>query len=59
MYDDSENESKSKKVKNGVQPENRKKPNILFLEFSAYTNRKLLTRRSIKLLTVKRQINGG
>jgi hypothetical protein len=25
MYDDPENESKSKKVKNGVQPENRKK----------------------------------
>jgi hypothetical protein len=32
MYDDPENESKSKKVKIGVQPENRKKPNILFLE---------------------------
>jgi|LakMenE18May11ns_1017448.scaffolds.fasta_scaffold4813773_1 hypothetical protein len=39
MYDDPENESKSKKVKNGVQPENRKKPNILFLEFSAYQSK--------------------
>ncbi len=41
MYDDPENESKSKKVKNGVQPENRKKTfqNILFLEFSAYQSK--------------------
>jgi hypothetical protein len=56
MYDEPENESKSKKVKNGVQPENRKNP-IFDLWHFQHTNRKLLTRRKIKLLTVKRHLD--